>query len=49
MWSKHTVHINSISKISIFKSEIVQLKSDDKFVDFVDLMNCDDESIILID
>ena len=42
---KNTSHVNSISKISIFKPNIIQLKNDDNFVD---LMNCDDESIKLI-
>ena len=40
------MYVNSISKISIFKSKIMQLKIDDNFVD---LMNCDDESIKPID
>ena len=40
------MHVNSVSKISIFKSKIIQLKN---YHNFVDLMNCDDESIKLID
>ena len=43
---KNTTHVNSISNLSIFKSKIVQPKTDDHLVD---LMNCDEESITLID
>ena len=40
------MHVNSISKISIFKSKIIQLQNNSNFLD---LMNCDDKSIKLID
>ena len=43
---KNITHVKSISNLLIFKSKIIQPKTNDKFVD---LMTCDEDYITLID
>ena len=43
---KQITYLNSISNLSIFKSKIIQPKTDDNFVD---LINCDENYFTLID